>query len=1507
MSRNESKTQFRKNKIADRARRVNTFFLVVFLVLMMFIGAAIVIDINSNASENLVRAYSIEAAERFYANFSQDLTVVRNASHSKAIINWFCSETDEEKRAAAFEEMMSYKNMVQDLHLYFGIHETKNEYTIDGESVLGDLVPIARLNPENLSDVWYFECINSGNEYTLKIDMEKITNTWHLWINHKVMVDGKPAGIFCSGLHIPDVFHNIEDVRGYVIDRYGTIQLASTSMEIYTSENKNRILDECTDPVFAAAYASYEENNNGFFSSDTLPEIIRLKDRPYRFAAISPIRNTDWSVVVFFNSRSLPSAAKILPLLITMLAALVIYMIGRNILMNHLIFRPLHQLTQSVLKEEAVFYGIGYHDEIGELARTIQEMRDGRKRQEQLLHAVNSATAVLLAPMEEKDFEASLLKGMELMGRSMDVDRVQIWQNELIEGDLHFIHKFQWLSETGLHTVPVPINLKFSYRDKPEWESKFSKGEYINGPLSSLQQDDQDFLNFYNIKSIVIIPLFLQNQFWGFFSIDDCRMERTFTNDEINILRSGSLMMASAVNRHAQEARIREAYEHAQVLLNTMPLCCLLWDRQGNIFDCNEEAVKLFKVKDKQEYIDRFMEFSPEYQPDGRHSASWVEVPRKIAFEEGRFVFEWTHQLPDGTIIPVEVTLVRVFYGDEYVLASYARDLREYKQMMKEIERRDYLLNTVNLIAAILLQPETDKFEVDVNRCMGMMAEAVGADRVTIWENSTMENELYCTQIYEWLGNAKSFIGGELTTNINYKTELPGWEETLSQGDCIISLTRDLSLKEQIKLQKHGVKSIFVAPVFVRDVFWGYVGFDDCHSDRVFTDNEITILRSGSLFIANAMLRNDMTRNIQATAMELEAALEKAQEASRAKTDFLAKMSHEMRTPLNAVIGLSELSLESDWLTDDTHASLEKIYNAGMTLLSTVNDVLDISKIEAGKFDLIPVEYDIPSLINDTITQSIMHIGEKPIQFVLDVEEDLPARLFGDDLRVKQILNNLLSNAFKYTKEGTVEMSLHCTREEDSVWVTAMVRDSGRGIRKEDIGDLFTEYAQMDTESNRKIEGTGLGLPIAKKMLEMMDGSILVDSEYGKGSTFTIKFRQRFVTDRGIGAEMANNLKNFRYSDSKRVHHSRLVRIKIPYARVLVVDDVVTNLDVAKGLMKPYGMEIDCVLSGQEAIDAIREEKVKYNAIFMDHMMPKMDGIEATRIIREEIGTDYARNIPIIALTANAIVGNEAMFLSKGFQAFISKPIEIGRLDVVIREWVRDKELEKAFTDQQFFTDEQTDIRRVKERRAVYDRRSGIDRRIIGQMVSGIDVDKGIARFGGDGVSYLKVLSSFAANTRPLLDELKTVNKDNLADYTITVHGIKGASRGICAESVGAKAEALEKAARDGDLNYITANNHVFLETVEKLIDSLDKMLQQTLPENQKPQKDGPDMKILAELLDAARAYDMDGVDAAMAEIERYKYLSDDGLAAWLRENVDQMNLKQIEEKLAVLTGNNGE
>ena len=388
--------------------------------------------------------------------------------------------------------------------------------------------------------------------------------------------------------------------------------------------------------------------------------------------------------------------------------------------------------------------------------------------------------------------------------------------------------------------------------------------------------------------------------------------------------------------------------------------------------------------------------------------------------------------------------------------------------------------------------------------------------------------------------------------------------------------------------------------------------------------------------------------------------------AAQAKSSFLANMSHEIRTPLNAIIGLTEAELRRD-LPQAAVENLRKINISSNLLMGIINDILDMSKIESGKFELVISTYDVADMIYDTAALNMVRIESKPIRFLVSADESIPRCLKGDELRVKQLLNNLLSNAFKYTHEGSVELRASWQPDKDGLLLTFEIIDTGIGIHEDDLRKLFSEYAQINQQSTRGIEGTGLGLAISKGLAEHMGGNISARSEYGKGSVFTVQIRQDIFDRAPIGAETAAALNNFTYIP--KFNESSLVYVPMPHVRVLVVDDVEINLEVAAVCLEPYKMQVDCVDNGQEAVRRIENGEPRYDMIFMDHMMPGMDGIEAVHAIRA-LKTQYAESIPIIALTANALAGNEKMFIENGFQGFLAKPIELQTLDEILHTWL---------------------------------------------------------------------------------------------------------------------------------------------------------------------------------------------------------------------------------------------
>jgi PAS domain-containing protein len=573
---------------------------------------------------------------------------VQKVARSRAVTDWFSDQADPAKRAAAYAEMMDYAGLLLSAELYFGIHESLDEYSIGGDASFEEFLPYSILDPDNEMDIWYFDAIASGHEYVFNIDIDKLQQEWRIWINHKVVADGQVVGVFCSGLQIDTLLqgmfarYDVSNTMGYVIDRDGVIQLDSTFRGHYEDMESQYICQSISDPGFARFIEGYLSRINGYFDTDRQPEVIRLTRGPYGYASVVPIAYSDWSVVTFFNSNSLFSAYSLIPLVLTLVSAFVLYILLSTTLTRHFVLLPLSRLSESVsLAEEgtADIYGVDRDDEIGELAGTIldawsrlsannHDLRQAtlmRRRLEELLHTVNHSAALLLSTETDGSLETTLNKSMELIGLCLNVDRVQLWPNEVHDEALHFVLRHEWLSQFGKECTPVPHGVGIPYSSMPQWEEAFLTGGYVNGSFSSLSHAEQELLAPYDIKSIVIIPLFIHDHFWGFFSIDDCKRERVYTEEEIDILRSASLMMVSAVTRALQAAQISEALDRASLMLDATPLCCQLWDREYNVIACNEAAVKLYNLGDKQEYLDSFFNLSPDCQPDGRRSSEKAE------------------------------------------------------------------------------------------------------------------------------------------------------------------------------------------------------------------------------------------------------------------------------------------------------------------------------------------------------------------------------------------------------------------------------------------------------------------------------------------------------------------------------------------------------------------------------------------------------------------------------------------------------------------------------------------------------------------------------------------------------------------------------------------------------------------------------------------------------------------------------------------------------------------
>jgi len=795
------------------------------------------------------------------------------------------------------------------------------------------------------------------------------------------------------------------------------------------------------------------------------------------------------------------------------------------------------------------------------------------------------------------------------------------------------------------------------------------------------------------------------------------------TGDELEILSDAFNAMIK--NVRATKVEKERADERANLMLNSAPFGVNFLERNHSIIDCNQAALNMFGVTDKEEYKTNFHNYSPEYQPNGALSEIWKSKCLEEVLEKPRGKFDWTHLTPEGELLPCEVTIVRSSYEGRQIFIAYMRDMREklaaIAEKDKAIEEKNALSNLKNIMNGL-----------DI-----MIYVTDPATGEILFVNDSMKRHY----------------------GIDY--------------DCVGQLCYKIFQKELIKKCR----------------------FCPCYQLDLDPDNPVIWEEHSQ--ITNRIYRNidryidwpdgktvHMQHSIDMT--ELVAAKEQAEQSSKSKSIFLSHMSHEIRTPMNAILGIAEIQLQKEDLSYETGIAFAKIYESGDLLLNIINDILDLSKIEAGKLELVPVVYDIPSLINDTAQINRLRYESKPIDFSVNVDENTPYELCGDELRIKQILNNILSNAFKYTDKGKIDFNVFCedTDEPENVMLIFSVSDTGQGMSEDQLKRLFEEYSRFNLETNRTTVGAGLGMSITRRLIDIMNGEIDIKSEVGKGSVFTVRILQKREGAVVCGAELSNKLRDFRFRKTAIMKKVQFIREYMPYGSVLVVDDVESNLFVAKGMLIPYGLKIDTSSSGIEALEKIKNGGV-YDIIFMDHMMPKMDGIETVKKIR---ALGYTNSI--IALTANALIGQSEIFLKNGFDGYISKPIDSRELNVTLTDLIRDKKPPEVIEEA---------------------RKQQLERK-----------DKNITDFEKNPLMLQEMKKLFildAENTIKVLENIDFNSKNpDIDSFITTVHGIKSALYNLGETDFSNIAFRLEQAGINSDLNSISNETPAFIVILKSLV-----------------------------------------------------------------------------------------
>ncbi|MDR1239638.1 MAG: response regulator [Treponema sp.] len=735
-----------------------------------------------------------------------------------------------------------------------------------------------------------------------------------------------------------------------------------------------------------------------------------------------------------------------------------------------------------------------------DIETTLQDQTDELLRQDRLLYTVNEAASLLLAS-DSNRFGDVLRQGMEMMAHGVRVNRIYIWKKFTRDGRLCYRQIFEWLDSEAVarqDTVRSAMENDHEFpciESIPEWESRFSEDICVNGPLYSLSPNERQRLASYGIKSILVIPVFLHESFWGFVSFDDCTGERWFSSDEEGILRSGSLLLVNAILRN----------ETAQTL------------------QC------------------------------------------ELARQE--------------------------------TLASIT-------------------LSMINL----------ENFNSSVNFMLKAVGDFMKIDALCLYMDHPGEQKFQC--VFEWTGNEKAprQQGAYLDYSLDGTAALPEYGMILESPYVAVEDLREIEKPLYTGFCNTGVISFFHLPISVEGNFWGFLELKILGKPHMWLEGEISFLQTIGVLLGRFIENDAIRRNLYKSA-------EKAEAASRAKSDFLSNMSHEMRTPMNAIIGMTSIAKISAEVERKNYC-LEKIEDASMHLLGVINDILDMSKIEANRFELSFIEFDFEKMLRNVAIIINFRVAEKQQNFSINIDRNIPRYLISDDQRLAQVVTNLLGNAVKFTPDhGSISMNADLLKEKNGLCTIRIeVCDTGIGISEEQQTRLFASFEQAESSTSRKYGGTGLGLAISKCIIELMGGSVWVKSALGKGSVFSFTIQARA----GLGAQQILLGSGLDWSS----------------VRILVVDDAPDIREYFQEIIKTFGGSCDVAASGEEAMGLINKNKF-YDICFVDWKMDDMDGMELSR----QIKTNSTGNSVVIMISSTEWYLLAEGAKNSGVDKFLAKPL----------------------------------------------------------------------------------------------------------------------------------------------------------------------------------------------------------------------------------------------------------
>ena len=719
------------------------------------------------------------------------------------------------------------------------------------------------------------------------------------------------------------------------------------------------------------------------------------------------------------------------------------------------------------------------------------------------------------------------------------------------------------------------------------------------------------------------------------------------------------------LNEAISNYQVAVEYELMKYKLTSDALAIALWDMDvvsgdpvnpNNKFAWSQEFRHMLGFSDTNDFPNILSSWSDLLHPDDnertlnaltahlndRNGEIPYDVEYRLRLKNGsyRYFHAFGTTLRDGSGVPLRV-------------AGALLDVTERKQVEEALKRREVMLSSLTDMAVTLLSYENESFDDVMSNGLKPVAQAAGIDRIAVYR--LLDGTARLGQTYLWRGKTLP-----LDERLLILPDIPPvlrWLKTLTKGEYINADVSKMPDDESAFLSLYGVKSIFIVPIFTRGQFWGVITLEDHTAHRYFDEEFLDLMRSAAHLCAGTVVRAEMEREVADANVKLKDALEQATAASKAKGDFLSCMSHEMRTPMNAIIGMTAIGKKAEDIEQKNYA-LNRIEDASSHLLGVINDVLDMAKIEANKLELTPVEYVFEKMLRKVTTFINFRMDEKQLRFFVYVDDNIPRSIVGDDQRLAQVITNLLSNAVKFTpKGGDIRLEASLVGEAREVCeLRVEVADNGIGISPERQDKLFAAFAQAESGTSRKYGGTGLGLFISKRIVELMGGRIWVESEPGKGSRFifTVKARCCKAPPR---LELVP-------SGADEVDPG-----EFEGKRLLIAEDIEINREILISLLEDTGIIIDCAENGKEALEMIEAAPEKYDIVLMDVQMPQMDGLEATHRIRA-LPALQRGTLPIIAMTANVFKDDVEACLEAGMDDHLGKPLDIGKVLEKLRQYL---------------------------------------------------------------------------------------------------------------------------------------------------------------------------------------------------------------------------------------------